>query len=119
MTGLAIAASPTTDSGSAKPGMATPLHWNATAPDVLWSPGNVSEAIPGVSTALNWSFIDDAIETAARRAFYDMGSLHRHELALGRRTEERFMVCFYGRTVANIDAMRVIGDRTPGTSANA
>jgi len=99
--------------------MANPLHYEATDPAVLWSPGNVSEAIPGVSTALNWSFIDDAIETAARRAFYDMGSLHRHELALGQRTEERFMVCFYGRTVANIDAMRVIGDRTPGTSANA
>ena len=45
------------------------------------------------------------------------GGLHRAELALGTRTEERFMVCFYGRTVANIDAMRVIGDRTPGDSA--
>jgi pyruvate,water dikinase len=49
--------------------MANPLHWEATDPEVLWSPGNVSEAIPGVSSALNWSFIDDAIELAARRAF--------------------------------------------------
>jgi phosphohistidine swiveling domain-containing protein len=99
--------------------MANPLHWNATDPDVLWSPGNVSEAIPGVSTALNWSFIDDAIEAAARNAFHSMGVLRRDELALGRRAEDRFMVCFYGRTVANIEAMRMIGDRTPGTSANA
>jgi phosphohistidine swiveling domain-containing protein len=100
-------------------GMDNPLHWRATDADVLWSPGNVSEAIPGVSTALNWSFIDDAIETAARRAFYAMGVLRRGELALGERAEDRFMVCFYGRTVANIEAMRTIGDRTPGTSANA
>lgn len=100
-------------------GMANPLHYEATDPDVLWSPGNVSEAIPGVSTALNWSFIDDAIELAARRAFYAMGVLRRRELELGVRAEDRFMVCFYGRTVANIEAMRTIGDRTPGTSANA
>lgn len=100
-------------------GMDNPLHWRATDPGVLWSPGNVSEAIPGVSSALNWSFIDDAIETASRRAFHAMGVLGRSELALGRRAEERFMVCFYGRTVANIEAMRMLGDRIPGTSANA
>jgi hypothetical protein len=100
-------------------GMANPLHWDATDPGVLWSPGNVSEAIPGVSTALNWSFIDDAIETSARRAFHSLGVLGDDELRLGSRAEERFMVCFYGRTVANIEAMRMIGDRMPGTSANA
>jgi pyruvate,water dikinase len=100
-------------------GMANPLHWEATDPEVLWSPGNVSEAIPGVSSALNWSFIDDAIELAARRAFCSMGVLRRDEVRLNSRAEERFMVCFYGRTVANIEAMRMIGDRTPGTSANA
>jgi phosphohistidine swiveling domain-containing protein len=99
--------------------MANPLHWEAQDPDVLWSPGNVSEAIPGVSTALNWSFIDDAIEAAARRAFHSLGVLRDDELALGERAEGRFMVCFYGRTVANIEAMRMIGDRMPGTSANA
>ncbi len=102
-----------------RPGMANPLHWDATDPEVLWSPGNVSEAIPGVSTALNWSFIDDAIETAARRAFCSMGVLAGDEVRLNDRAEDRFMVCFYGRTVANIEAMRGIGDRTPGTSANA
>ncbi len=95
-----------------------PLHRDATDPEVLWSPGNVSEAIPGVSSALNWTFIDDAIERATRRAFHSMGVLSRRELGLGSRAEERFMVCFYGRTVANIDALRRIGDRIPGTSAN-
>lgn len=100
-------------------GMTDPLHWAATDPDVLWATGNVSEAIPGVSSALNWSFIDDAIESAVRRAFHTMGLLRSDELALGARAEDRFMVCFYGRTVANIEAMRRIGDRTPGTSGNA
>jgi pyruvate,water dikinase len=99
--------------------MANPLHWEATEPGVLWSPGNVSEAIPGVSTALNWSFIDDAIELAARRAFHSLGVLGDGELTPGDHAEGRFMVCFYGRTVANIEAMRMIGDRMPGTSANA
>ncbi|MBA3742923.1 PEP-utilizing enzyme [Sporichthya sp.] len=102
-----------------RPGMANPLHWVATDPGVLWSPGNVSEAIPGVSTALNWSFIDDAIELAARQAFAAMGVLTPGEVTLNDRAEDRFMVAFYGRTVANIEAMRTIGDRMPGTSANA
>jgi pyruvate,water dikinase len=100
-------------------GMADPLHWVATDPDVLWSPGNVSEAIPGVSTALNWSFVDDAVELAARQAFAAMGVLRPDEVVLNDRAEDRFMVAFYGRTVANIEAMRSIGDRMPGTSANA
>lgn len=100
------------------PGMANPTHWVATDPDVLWSPGNVSEAIPGVSTALNWSFIDDAIELAARRAFCSMGVLRKDEIVLNDSAEQRFMVCFFGRTVANIEAMRGIGDRTPGATAN-
>lgn len=99
--------------------MANPLHWEATDPDVLWSPGNVSEAIPGVSSALNWSFIDDAVERATRTAFHSLGVLSSRELGLGCRAEERFMVCFYGRTVANIDALRRIGDRLPGTSGDA
>ncbi|MCW3014233.1 MAG: PEP-utilizing protein mobile region, partial [Solirubrobacterales bacterium] len=100
-------------------GMANPLHWTATDPDVLWSAGNVSEAIPGVSTALNWSFVDDAVERAGRRAFYAMGVLKRSELAPGGDAEARFMIAFYGRTCANIEAMRMIGDRMPGASANA
>src|SRR3981081_1650584 len=83
--------------GAASPGMTNPLHWEATDPDVLWSPGNVSEAIPGVSSALNWSFIDDAIELAARRAFCSMGVLRRDEIRLNSRAEERFMVCLCGR----------------------
>jgi phosphohistidine swiveling domain-containing protein len=99
--------------------MADPMHWVATDPNVLWSPGNVSEAIPGVSTALNWSFVDDAVELAARQAFAAMGVLHPAEVVLNDRAEDRFMVAFYGRTVANIEAMRTIGDRMPGTSANA
>lgn len=79
--------------------MLNPLHWEATDPSVLWSPGNVSEAIPGVSTALNWSFIGDATELASSRAFWAIGVLRRDEVRLNDRAEDRFMVCFYGRTV--------------------
>jgi pyruvate,water dikinase len=98
--------------------MANPIHWEATDPDVLWSPGNVSEAIPGVSTPLNWSFVGDAIELAARRGFAALGVLAPGEVTLGPRAEDRFIVAFYGRTVANIEKMRLIGDRMPGASAN-
>ncbi|HVE25840.1 MAG TPA: PEP-utilizing enzyme, partial [Sporichthya sp.] len=47
------------------------------------------------------------------------GVLRASEVVLNDRAEDRFMVAFYGRTVANIEAMRGIGDRMPGTSANA
>jgi pyruvate,water dikinase len=99
--------------------MNDPLHWDCTDPDVLWSPGNVSEAIPGVSTALNWSFVGDAIELASRRAFASIGVLSPAEVTLPARAEDRFIVAFFGRTVANIDQMRLVGDRLPGTSANS
>src|SRR5258705_1915423 len=98
--------------------MANPLHWEATDPGVLWSPGNVSEAIPGVSTPLNWSFVGDAIELAARSGFAALGVLARSEITLGPRAEDRFIVAFCGRTVANIEKMRMIGDRMPGATAN-
>src|SRR5436309_5242459 len=98
--------------------MANPIHWEATDPDVLWSPGNVSEAIPGVSTPLNWSFVGDAIELAGRRGFAALGVLAPGEVRLGPRAEDRFIVAFFGRTVANIEKMRLIGDRMPGASAN-
>ena len=98
--------------------MANPIHWEATDPDVLWSPGNVSEAIPGVSTPLNWSFVGDAIELAGRSGFAALGVLAPGEVTLGARAEDRFIVAFYGRTVANIEKMRLIGDRMPGASAN-
>ena len=99
--------------------MNDPLHWDCTDPHVLWSPGNVSEAIPGVSTALNWSFVGDAIELASRRAFASIGVLSPAEVTLPARAEDRFIVAFFGRTVANIDQMRAVGDRLPGTSANS
>jgi phosphohistidine swiveling domain-containing protein len=99
--------------------MNDPLHWDCRDPHVLWSPGNVSEAIPGVSTALNWSFVGDAIELASRRAFASIGVLSPAEVTLPARAEDRFIVAFFGRTVANIDQMRVVGDRLPGTSANS
>ncbi|MDQ1518704.1 MAG: rifampicin phosphotransferase [Actinomycetota bacterium] len=98
--------------------MSDPLHWESTDPRVLWSPGNVSEAIPGVSTTLNWSFVGDAIELASRRAFASIGVLSRAEVSLPARAEDRLIVAFFGRAVANIDQMRIIGDRLPGTSAN-
>jgi len=98
--------------------MSNPLHWDCTDPAVLWSPGNVSEAIPGVSTTLNWSFVGDAIELASRRAFASIGVLSRSEVTVPDRAEDRFIVAFFGRAVANIDQMRVIGDRMPGASAN-
>ncbi|HTC81185.1 MAG TPA: PEP-utilizing protein mobile subunit, partial [Acidimicrobiia bacterium] len=97
--------------------MANPIHWEATDPGVLWSPGNVSEAIPGVSTPLNWSFVGDAIELAGRSGFAALGVLARSEITLGPGAEDRFIVAFFGRTVANIEKMRMIGDRMPGASA--
>src|SRR5882724_7007386 len=80
------------DQGGSDVPMANPLHWEATDPGVLWSPGNVSEAIPGVSTPLNWSFVGDAIELAGRRGFAALGVLAPGEARLGPRAEDRFIV---------------------------
>jgi len=95
-----------------------PLHGRS-APMSYWSTANLAEAMPGVLTPLGWSVWGPAAELGARRAFYAMGAVPAAELAIPAAEEERFINIFYGRPAARVDYLASIGDRMPGTSAEA
>jgi pyruvate,water dikinase len=100
-------------------GMVDPMHWGGEDPSVMWAATNVAEAIPGVSTPLNWSFLGDPLERGALAAFHDLGAIGGSELELSDRAEGRFLVCFFGRTSVNVDRMRSLADGLPGSDGAA
>ena len=66
-----------------------PVHQESGA-DVYWTTVNATEAIPGTTTPLTWSFYDDATELALREAFALMGVLRRRDVHLpAARDEDR------------------------------
>jgi pyruvate,water dikinase len=75
--------------------------------------------MPGVLTPLGWSLWGPASELGARDAFYLMGAIPAGERRIPDRVEERFINIFYGRPAARVDYLATIGDRMPGTSAEA
>lgn len=95
-----------------------PLHM-ATGPDTPWTMTNVAEAMPGVQTALGWTFWRDACERAVRENFWRLGALRRRELPVPSSTDDRFSAVFYGRAAGNVRLFREMGDRLPGTSGDA
>lgn len=99
--------------------MENPVHWRASDPDVMWASTNVAEAIAGVSTPLNWSLLGEPMEQAALAAFHALGAISRRELVLSNRAEDRFLLCFFGRTAINVDRMRALADGLPGTDGAA
>jgi len=70
---------------------ADPLHMES-APNRAWTMTNVAEAIPGVQTALGWTFWRDACERAVRMNFWRLGALRRGELPIPGCTDDRFSV---------------------------
>ena len=95
-----------------------PVHGRS-APDSYWSTANLAEAMPGVLTPLGWSVWGPASELGARHAFYAMGAIPAAERMIPAAEEERFITIFYGRPAARVDYLASIGDRMPGTSAEA
>jgi phosphohistidine swiveling domain-containing protein len=88
-------------------------------PDTPWTTTNVGEAMPGVQTALGWTFWRDACERAVRENFWRLGALRRRELAVPASPDDRFSAVFYGRAAGNVRLFREMGDRLPGTSGDA
>jgi phosphohistidine swiveling domain-containing protein len=80
---------------------------------------NAAEALPGVSTPLNWTWFGDAVERAFRWTFVDMGVLHPAATVVPASADDRLWGVFYGRAAANLDTFRKLGDLTPGTSGDA
>lgn len=95
-----------------------PVHgWSA--PTSYWSTSNLAEAMPGVLTPLGWSVWGPAAELGARHAFYAMGAIPAADRAIPPAGEDRFINIFFGRPAARVDYLASIGDRMPGTSAEA
>ena len=95
-----------------------PVHGRS-APDAYWSTANLAEAMPGVLTPLGWSVWGPASELGARAAFYAMGAVPAAERFIPAQPEDRFINVFYGRPAARVEYLASIGDRMPGTSAEA
>ena len=98
--------------------MTDPLH-DRSGPDTFWTTVNAAEALPGVSTPLNWSVFGDAVERAFRWTFVDMGVLHPAAVMVSASVDDRLWGIFYGRAAANLDTFRRLADLTPGTSGEA
>ena len=95
-----------------------PIHWRV-GPNTTWSTVNTAEAMPGVNTPLGWTWWADALELGMRGCFCDIGVLKPSQIVASEIPEERFSVIFYGRFVANIDQMRMVGDLMLGSSGDA
>ncbi|MDQ1503334.1 MAG: rifampicin phosphotransferase [Actinomycetota bacterium] len=95
-----------------------PLH-DRSGPGTFWTTVNAAEALPGVSTPLNWSWFGDAVERAFRWTFVDMGVLHPAATMVSASVDDRLWGVFYGRAAANLDTFRRLADLTPGTSGDA
>ena len=95
-----------------------PLH-DRSGPDTFWTTVNAAEALPGVSTPLNWSWFGERVERAFRWTFVDMGVLHPAATTVSASVDDRLWGCFYGRAAANLDTFRRLADLTPGTSGES
>ena len=95
-----------------------PLHWSV-GPDGTWTSVNTAEAMPGVQTPLGWTFWIDPLEVAMRGCFHDIGVLKRSEIVANPTMDERMCGIFYGRFVAHVDKLRVVGDRMLGSTGDA
>lgn len=94
-----------------------PLH-TYTASSAFWTTVNVSEAIPGVPTAMNWSIFRIGGDGSTPRAYHKLGILPRRELA-ETATDRRLTGIFHGRVAINVTRIRQVADLTPGTSGSA
>jgi pyruvate,water dikinase len=95
-----------------------PLHSEA-GPDTTWTTVNTAEAMPGVQTPLSWTFWADPLELAMRGSFCDIGVLRNDEVIAPQRIDDRYAGIVNGRFIGNVNALRDIGDRMPGTSGDA
>lgn len=95
-----------------------PTHQQS-GPGTFWTTVNAAEALPGVSTPLNWTFFGEPVERAFRGTFADMGVIREAEVCVAPSVDDRLWGMFYGRAAANLDTFRRLADLTPGTSGDA
>ena len=85
-------------------------------PSAWWTTTNFGEAVPGVLTALNWSFWSEHGERAIRRVFHTLGVLPAEGLEVPADPAQRVLGVFSGRIAGKVDFLGWVGDRLPGTS---
>jgi pyruvate,water dikinase len=86
--------------------------------ELLWSRANFEEAMPGVLTPLTWSYWGWVTERSSERIYVDrFGAMARGELTAA--VADRTAALFYGRAAVNVDLLRRILDRVPGTDPDA
>lgn len=95
-----------------------PIH-NPVSRRAEWTTVNAAEALPGVATPLSWTWFAEASELAMRGGFADIGVLTERDVRMVTDPEDRFINIFYGRLAINVDMMRRMGDRIPGSSGDA
>ncbi|MBN9571795.1 MAG: hypothetical protein J0H30_12315, partial [Alphaproteobacteria bacterium] len=84
-----------------------------------WSRVNYAEAMPGVASPLGASIWRRNMLEAPYRVFARMGVLPANVEKARRGIAGEAGGFFYGRAAVNVDFIRMIGDRTPGTSGAA
>ncbi|MCK9249530.1 MAG: PEP-utilizing enzyme [Solirubrobacteraceae bacterium] len=92
---------------------------HAVGPGSTWTTVNAAEALPGVLTPLGASAWIAGSEVGIRRCFHELGVLARSEVRLPDDADQRFSGVLVGRYAANLDRLRAVADRTPGTSGDA
>lgn len=95
-----------------------PTH-DQSGPSTFWTTVNAAEALPGVSTPLNWTVFGARVERAFRGTFANMGIIPRAAVGVPASLDDRLWGVFFGRAAANLDTFRRLADLTPGTSGDA
>lgn len=98
--------------------MTDPLH-EVGGPTTAWTTVNTAENFPGVATPLGWTFWRDPLERGMKGAFHDLGVLPCSAVTVPESVDDRFSAAVYGRFAANVDCLRQMADRMPGTSGEA
>jgi pyruvate,water dikinase len=100
------------------PVAADPLHQPG-GPKTYWTTVNAEENLAGVVTPLASSFWMRPVTVGTLGAFGTLGVLPESAVRHSSEADQRICTVIYGRLVANVDLLRSLADRTPGTSGDS
>ncbi|WP_344607995.1 PEP-utilizing enzyme [Sporichthya brevicatena] len=95
------------------------LYHTESAPGQYWSTANVGEAMPGVVTPFGWSVWGPAIDVGMKDAFRRTGALEPERVVFTGEADSSAVTVFHGRGALSVNFLCEMGDRLPGTSADA
>lgn len=95
-----------------------PLHQPG-GPTTYWTTVNAEENLAGVVTPLSSSFWMRPVTVGTLGAFGTLGVLPETAVRHSSDSDRRICTVIYGRLVANVDLLRSLADRTPGTSGDS